>query len=36
MLYVESTNEVAVGLYESLGFSLHHADAAYSLPGATA
>ena len=36
MLYVESTNEVAVGLYESLGFALHHTDAAYSLPGAPA
>ena len=36
MLYVESTNEAAVGLYESLGFALHHTDAAYSLPEATA
>jgi len=36
MLYVESTNEVAVGLYESLGMTLHHTDAAYSLPGTTA
>ena len=32
MLYVESTNEVAVGLYESLGFTLHHTDAAFALP----
>ncbi len=36
MLYVESTNERAVGLYRSLGFSLHHQDVAYSLPGASA
>ncbi len=36
MLYVESTNEVAIGLYESLGFRFHHTDTAYSLPGATA
>ena len=36
MLYVESTNTVAIGLYESLGFRFHHADTAYSRPGATA
>ncbi|MFM7063023.1 MAG: GNAT family N-acetyltransferase [Actinomycetes bacterium] len=36
MLYVESTNDVAVGLYSSLGFTLHHTDAAYALPGAPA
>lgn len=36
MLYVESTNEVAIGLYESLGFTFHCADTGYSLPGATA
>ncbi len=29
MLYVESDNLVAVGLYRSLGFELHHDDAAY-------
>ena len=33
MLYVESTNEVAIGLYSSLGFTRHHTDAAYALPG---
>jgi len=36
MLYVESTNDVAVGLYRSLGFTRHHQDVAYSLPGASA
>lgn len=34
MLYVESTNEVAIGLYTSLGFRFHHSDTAYTLPGA--
>lgn len=29
MLYVESTNEAAVGLYKQLGFHVHLSDAAY-------
>ena len=34
MLYVESTNEVALGLYTSLGFTFHRSDTGYSLTGA--
>ncbi len=30
MLYVESTNQPALSLYESLGFELHHSDAGYA------
>jgi mycothiol synthase len=33
MLYVESDNTPAVQLYERLGFSVHHADAAYGPAG---
>jgi len=29
MLYVESTNEPALAMYRSLGFSQHHSDSAY-------
>ncbi|MFM7068835.1 MAG: mycothiol synthase [Actinomycetes bacterium] len=32
MLYVEDSNAAAIRLYESLGFSLHHRDAAFSVP----
>lgn len=31
MLYVEATNEPAIGLYQSLGFELHQVDTAHSL-----
>lgn len=30
MLYVESTNTAALGLYDDLGFTVHHVDRAYS------
>jgi mycothiol synthase len=33
MLYVESTNEPAVGLYRSLGFTVHHHDRRYRIAG---
>lgn len=33
MLYVEADNDAAVGLYEALGFGIHHSDAAYRQGG---
>lgn len=33
MLYVDQTNTAAVGLYDAMGFRLHHVDRLYEPPG---